>query len=203
MFHYQDVIARLRRREGRRHIQAALRMGPRKIDEIRRLALEMNWLNPESELPSQEEILAALERLRKPRSPQVSKVEPFRDLVLGWVRQKIEAQTIWSFLNKNHGYTGSPSSVRRFVRKLAATTPDPVVRLHFPPGEVAQVDFGTGPVLPDPVTGKPRKSHVFVMTLTYSRHQYAEIVWDQTAITWLRCHRNTVEYAPGVESRPR
>lgn len=201
MFHYQDVIARLRRNEGRRLIQAALRMGPRKIDEIRRLAIEMNWLNPETELPSQEEILAVLETSRKPRQAQVSKVEPFRALVLDWVKQKMEAQTIWSHLNKNHGYTGSPSSVRRFVRKLAATLPDPVVRLHYSPGEVAQVDFGSGPLLPDPVTGKPRKTHFFVMTLTHSRHQYAEIVWDQTATTWLRCHRNAFEFWGGVPTK--
>lgn len=128
MFHYQDVIARLRRDEGRRLIQAALHMGPRKIDEIRRLAKEMNWLDPETELPSQEEILAVLEASRKPRQAQVSKVEPFRALVLDWVKQKMEAQTIWSHLNKKHGYTGSPSSVRRFVRKLYPVPPKGVDR---------------------------------------------------------------------------
>jgi transposase len=27
------------------------------------------------------------------------------------------------------------------------------------------------------------------MTLCWSRHQYAEIVWDQRVETWLACHR--------------
>lgn len=201
MFHYLDVIVRLRRNEGRRMIQAALRMGPRKIDEIRRFAREMHWLDPQTEVPSEEVIAAALEASKRRREPQFSKVEPFRELVLGWVRDKMEAQTIWSFLVKNHGYTGSPSSVRRFVRKLVATIPDPIVRLHFSPGEVAQVDFGSGPILLDPSTGKSRKTHFFVMTLTHSRHQYAEIVWDQTAGTWLRCHRNAFEFWGGVPTK--
>ena len=203
MFHYREVIERLRRNEGRRLIQAALRMGPRKIDEIRRLAKEKNWLDPATELPTEEEIMAAVTASRKSPEAQISKVEPFRELVLGWIKRKFEAQTIWSHLNKNHCYTGSYSSVRRFVRKLSATLPDPIVRMQFPPGEVAQVDFGSGPLLPDPVTGKQRKSYFFVMTLTYSRHQYAEIVWDQTVATWLRCHRNAFEFWGGVPAKVR
>lgn len=121
MFHYREVIERLRRNEGRRLIQAALRMGPRKIDEIRRLAKEKNWLDPATELPTEEEIMAAVTASRKSPEAQISKVEPFRELVLGWIKRKFEAQTIWSHLNRNHGYTGSYSSVRRFVRKLSAT----------------------------------------------------------------------------------
>ncbi len=67
-------------------------------------------------------------------------------------------------LQRNHGFEGSYSSVRRFVRKLVASLPNPIVRLQFQAGEVAQVDFGSGPLLPYPVTGRPRKSHFFVMS---------------------------------------
>ncbi|MBS2039864.1 IS21 family transposase [bacterium] len=201
MFHYQEVIIRLRRNEGRRLIQAALRMGPRKLDEIRQLATRLGWLDPNTPLPSDETIMEAVKASRVTQASQASIVEPYRELVLGWIKEKIEAQTIWSHLTRAHGFTGSYSSVRRFVRKLSATLPDPVVRLHFPAGQVAQVDFGSGPILPDPVTGRPRKTHVFVMTLAYSRHQYAEIVWDQSAITWLRCHRNAFEFWGGVPAK--
>jgi transposase len=113
----------------------------------------------------------------------------------------MEAKTIWKALQRDHDFQGSYSSVQRFVRRLAATTPDPIVRLEFGPGEVAQVDFGSGPQLPDPVSGKLRKTHVFVMTLAYSRHQYAEIVWDQSVGTWLRCHRNAFEFWGGVPAK--
>ena len=63
------------------------------------------------------------------------------------------------------------------------------------------MDFGSGPILSDPLTGRPRRTHVFVMILAFSRHMYAEIVWDQKVATWLRCHRNAFEFLGGVVSR--
>ncbi|HYQ90708.1 MAG TPA: IS21 family transposase, partial [Candidatus Competibacteraceae bacterium] len=41
----------------------------------------------------------------------------------------------------------------------------------------------------------------FVMTLCWSRHQYAEIVEDQTVWTWLACHRRAFEWFNGVPQR--
>ncbi len=39
------------------------------------------------------------------------------------------------------------------------------MRLSFSPGEAVQVDFGSGPKVPDPVTGEPTSTWIFVMTL--------------------------------------
>lgn len=78
MFHYREVIERLRRSEGRRLIQAALQMGPRKIDEIRRLAKEKGWLDASVELPTDEEVMAAVAQAEshpKPRSQRSSPSE--------------------------------------------------------------------------------------------------------------------------------
>ncbi len=152
-------------------------------------------------MPTEEELEAALAVRRKAPAPQPSSVEPYLEKVEAWYRQGLEAMTIWKALQRNHGFQGCYSCVRRFVQKLAATLPDPVVRLQFPPGDVAQVDFGSGPVLFESESGKERKTHVFVMTLAYSRHQYAELVWDQSVPTWLRCHRNAFEFWGGVPAR--
>ncbi|OYV71753.1 MAG: IS21 family transposase, partial [Acidithiobacillus ferrivorans] len=67
--------------------------------------------------------------------------------------------------------------------------------------EAAQVDFGAGPATIDPVTGEIRKTWFFVMTLCWSRHQYAEIVWNQTTMTWLACHRHAFAWFGGVPGR--
>jgi transposase len=40
------------------------------------------------------------------------------------------------------------------------------------------------------------------MTLCFSRHQYAELVWDQSVATWLGCHRRAFEWFNGVPGRP-
>jgi hypothetical protein len=39
------------------------------------------------------------------------------------------------------------------------------------------------------------------MTLSWSRHQYVEFVWDQKVATWLLCHRHAFEFFGGVPER--
>lgn len=57
------------------------------------------------------------------------------------------------------------------------------------------------PQLVDRDTGEIRRSWVFVMTLCFSRHQYAEIVWRQDVETWLGCHRRAFEWFGGVPAK--
>lgn len=70
--------------------------------------------------------------------------------------------------------------------------------LDFPVADTAQVDFGQGPVITDRATGTVIKTWIFVMTLAWSRHQYAEIVPNQKVETWLACHRRAFEWFNGV-----
>ncbi len=42
---------------------------------------------------------------------------------------------------------------------------------------------------------------MFVATFCYSRHQYAELVFDQKVITWIGLHRRAFEYFGGVPRR--
>jgi hypothetical protein len=53
----------------------------------------------------------------------------------------------------------------------------------------------------DPQTGSLRRSWAFVMTLSWSRHQYVEFVWDQKVETWLLLHRHAFEFFGGVPER--
>ena len=59
--------------------------------------------------------------------------------------------------------------------------------LHFEPSEAAQVDFGKGLDIRDAFTGVVLWTWIFVMTLCFSRHAYAEVVTDQSVSTWLAC----------------
>lgn len=210
MFQHSDIVERLRRGENQRHIVSALGVSPKTITTVRAVATAQGWLEREAVLPPAEQIAAAVAEYKKrraeekgPRSPQASLVEPHRERVKEWLEGGMEAQTIWSALVRNHGFKGSYSSVRRFARRIISEAPDPIVRLQFAPGEQAQVDFGSGPQLLDTATGKTRKTHIFVMTLAYSRHQYAEIVWSQGVATWLRCHRNAFEFFGGIPEKVR
>jgi hypothetical protein len=91
--------------------------------------------------------------------------------------------------------------VWRFVRALEPAVPEAFVRVETPPGDEAQVDFGSAGFLFDPQVRKVRKAWAFVMTLSFSRHQYVEFVFDQEVATWLRCHRNAFEFFGGVPRR--
>ena len=42
---------------------------------------------------------------------------------------------------------------------------------------------------------------MFVATLCYSRHQYAEVAFDQKVPTWITCHRHAFEFWGGVPHR--
>jgi transposase len=88
--------------------------------------------------------------------------------------------------------------LQSLAREIA---PDASSRLDFEPGEAAQVDFGRGPDFVDVLSGLVIKTWFFVMTLAFSRHQYAEFVLDQTVETWLSCHRRAFEWFGGVAAR--
>ncbi len=113
----------------------------------------------------------------------------------------VEMMAVFKRLCEEDEYQGSYSALRRYVVHLEQTTPTAFVRLETPPGEEAQVDFGSAGRMIDPRTGELRKAWVFVMTLSCSRHQYAELVFDQRVETWLRCHRHAFEAFGGVPRR--
>ena len=128
----------------------------------------------------------------------VSTVEPYRTVVEELLKSNVEMATIHSRLVREHGYRGSYSSVKRFVHRLRPKTPDVCLRIETPPGREAQVDFGGVGKIRDRATGKLRQAYCFVMTLSYSRHQYAELVFDQKMQTWIGCHRRAFEFFGGV-----
>ncbi len=53
----------------------------------------------------------------------------------------------------------------------------------------------------DPESGELRRAWAFVMTLSWSRHQYVEFVFDQKLATWLLLHRHAFEWLGGVPER--
>mgnify|MGYP000374336623 CR=1 FL=1 len=198
MFQYRQVLVRMRQGDTDREIARARLMGRRKAAHLREVAGERGWLGPAAALPDDEAIAAAIGQARRAKST-ISSAEPHRTLVERWVGQGVSGVAIHAALKREHGYTGSYSSVYRMLVAMNATRPpDATVPLYFAPAEAAQVDFGAGPVLVDPAIGAPRRTWCFVMTLCFSRHQYVEFVWDQTVATWLGCHRRAFEWFGAV-----
>lgn len=97
------------------------------------------------------------------------------------------------------GYTGSYSTVKRYVRKVRPVMPKAYFTLHFAPGEAAQVDFGSCGTVPCGNTN--RRLSVFVMVLCYSRYLYAEFIPCERQEHFFQCHYNGFLEFGGVPDR--
>ena len=126
-----------------------------------------------------------------------SDCEPYREVVQAKLADELTAQRIYQDLCLEHGFAGSYYSVRRFVRRLTATTPLPFRRLECDPGFEAQVDYGVGAPIISP-EGTRRKTHVFRIVLSHSRKGYCEVSYRQTTEDFLRALENAFWSFGGV-----
>ncbi|NIO76199.1 MAG: IS21 family transposase, partial [Armatimonadetes bacterium] len=129
-------------------------------------------------------------------SGRPSQCTPLADIIKAKLEQGLSAQRIWQDLSADHGFTGSYSSVKRYVSRLGATTPLPFRRMECAPGHEAQVDFGIGAwVIED---GRKRRPHVLRVTLSHSRKSYSEAIWKQTTENFIRALENAFRSFGGV-----
>jgi transposase len=196
----REMLRCLQKGQSDRSVAKAMKVNRKTVGRYRAWATEQGLL--EEPLPSLGDLQRLLDETMagSPPPQNTSTVEAYRDLVVKLRKQKVEIAAIYERL-KEREYTGSYSSVYRFVRNLEPKRPEVTVRVETPPGEEAQVDFGFAGMMFDPETGKLRKTWVFVMTLSWSRHQYIEFVFDQKVETWLRLHRNAFAFFGGVPER--
>jgi transposase len=137
---------------------------------------------------------------RAPPGP-ISACEPFREIILAKLDQGLGGQRIYQDLrDEEEGFTASYSSVRRFIAKLADKNELPVRRIETPPGEEAQVDFGTGAWVVD-ADGKRRRPWVLRVVLSHSRKAYTEAVWKQSTAAFIQCLENAFHHFGGVPKR--
>jgi len=125
----------------------------------------------------------------KSRKSSPSTCEPYREQVDLGLRLGRNAMAIWQDLVSDHGFAGGYETVKRFVRKLRG----PRIReaagiILTAPGEEAQVDYGSGPMVRDAQSGKYRRTRLFVLTLGYSRKCVRLLTWRSSVRTWAELH---------------
>jgi transposase len=196
----REILRHLRLGQSNRAVAKALGIDRKTVSRYRTWATEQGLM--EGPLPHLTELHKLVEETLSSAPPpqNTSSVEPFRGIVVKLRQEGVEVAATCERL-KERGYTGSYSSVYRFVRNLEPREPDVTVRVETRPGEEAQVDFGYAGRMVDPETGELRKTWLFVMNLSWCRHQYPEFVFDQKVETWLRLHRNAFEFFGGVPKR--
>jgi len=133
------------------------------------------------------------------RSPSASACTAYRELIEVGLSRGRNAMAIWQELVDTCAFTAGYQSVRRFVRKLQPRpSPEARVVIETAPGEELQVDYGTGPMVRDPATGKYRRTRLFVLTLGYSRKCVRLLTFRSSAQTWAELHERAFRRLGGV-----
>src|SRR5262252_5036517 len=123
------------------------------------------------------------------RQPTPSACEPFRAFIELGLSHGRNAMAIWQDLVAETGFRGGYGTVKRFVRKLRGNQPaEARAVIVTAPGEEAQVDYGTGPMVRDPQSGKYRRTRLFVMTLGYSRKSVRLLTLRSSSRIWAELH---------------
>jgi transposase len=143
---------------------------------------------PASELPS-----------RPSRTSAPSTCEPYRDAIEFALSQGRNAMAIWQDLVDQNGFAGGYQSVKRFVRRLRGSqTREAHPVIVTAAGEEAQVDYGSGPMVRDPLSGKYRRTRLFVMTLGNSRKAVRLLVFRSSTRTWAELHEKAFRRLGGA-----
>jgi len=196
-----ELLRLLRMGESDRAVAACLGHTRRSVAKYRVWAAEHGLLT--KPLPKIVEVhrLLAQTMPETPPPQQTSTVAAYRQEIVDYRARGMEVAAIRGRLEEVHGHPVSYMAVWRLVQQLDPAQPEVFVRVETPPGSQAQVDFGYAGYTIDPTTGKARKgpegAPAFVLVLSWSRHLYAELVYDQRIATWLLCHRHAFAFWDG------
>jgi transposase len=132
-------------------------------------------------------------------SPRASACTVYREAIEVGLSRGRNAMAIWQDLVDEYGFASSYQSVQRFVRKLrGAQKPEARAVIVTAPGQEAQVDYGTGPMVRDPETGKYRRTRLFVMTLGCSRKSVRLLTFRSSARIWAELHERAFRRLGGT-----
>lgn len=133
------------------------------------------------------------------RSPAASACEPYREVIEAGLAKGRNAKAIWQDLVSDQGFQGAYQSVKRFVGKLRGSRPPEArVVIETPPGEETQVDYGSGPMVRDPASGRYQRTRLFVLTLGYSRKSIRLLTFRSTTRIWVELHERAFRRLGGV-----
>src|SRR5690606_5174832 len=206
MHRLQDLVRLHREGLPARSIARCMRMGRNTVARYMRVLGEAGLLEGQpDDLPDVTQLRDTLRGEELPELPaqQRSSVERWFPIIDVKWRAGVGPTAIFDYLRTTHDdFDGSLSAVKRrcamLRRQRGVRAEEVAIPVETAPGEIAQVDFGYVGKLRDPETGQGRKAWVFVMTLGFSRHLVARIVFDQRVAPSLRLHTDGFEVLGGV-----
>ena len=147
---------------------------------------------------------------RVPKSPLLAPCTGLIDSWLAedrrcWHKQRHTAKRVYDRLVEEQGFTGSYSTVRRYVKRrraeiaaeLDAREAQGFLLLDWAPGE-CQVDFGQADFR---VRGVVARGHFLVVTFPHSNVGFAQVFWGETAECVCQGLKDVFEFLGGVPLR--
>jgi transposase len=207
MHRLQELVRLHRMGTGCHELARMLGMSPNTERPYRHALMAAGLLEgPVDQLPDLAELRRAIaeHHAAKPSpAQQRSGIERYRGVIEPLALKHVGPQAIYDRLRQEHPeFEGSLSAVKRLCRAIqrerGVRAEDVAISIETLPGQEAQVDFGSIGKLYDPHEGRLRPAYVFVMVLSYSRHQFARICFDQKVETWLKLHIEAFEHFGGV-----
>ena len=137
--------------------------------------------------------------LRRPRyegrksAARESKLDGFKPQILRWIEHyPFSGAQILQKL-RHIGYGGGKTILNDYLRSIRPKTAPAFLKLHFDPGECAQVDWGECGSIH--VGNVKHKLQVFVMVLCYSRLLYLRFYLSQSFECFLDGHVRALEFS--------
>ncbi len=132
--------------------------------------------------------------IEEPTINRSKQLDQYNNIITQWYEKGLTALLIYNRLNELYSLDISYPSVARYVKELKKS--EVFIPLISKPAEEAQVDYGYMGRFTK--AGKDVKVWCFVITLSFSRLQYVELVTDQSVTSFLKSHRNAFEFFGGV-----
>ena len=128
---------------------------------------------------------------------------PMKGLIEQWLKedangprkQRHTARRIYRRLVEEHQFSGSESSVRKYVQKLRGEGGEVFIPLEADAGKMGQVDWGTAEVQ---IAGVKTTVHLFVLRLRHSGVAFARAYHNEPIECFLDGHREAFEWLGGI-----
>ena len=130
-------------------------------------------------------------------------MDPYREIITEWLKadeaapkkQRHTAKRIYDRLVAEHGFSGSDSTVRKYVRKLRPLNHEVYLPLDAEYGEQAQADWGRAKIF---FNGKLTEVCLFCLKMKASRVPFVWAFRTEKLEAFLEGHRLAFEWLGGI-----
>lgn len=205
MAQIREILYRTLKGDSARYLAKSLGVSRTSISKYLGIAREHFGFNEKSNIHQIDDLALKISDFVYSTEAKTNKTDllliPYKDFIKKLLSDKHITHTqIQRKLRSLHGCEVHIRTLNRFINKHLS--PPIAYTIHIPtkPGEEAQVDYADVGMMTGS-DGKVRKTYIFVMTLSHSRHRYVEFVQSQNQRSWCQSHINAFQFFGCVPKR--